>query len=51
LYGNFEAAPDAKMQGEEIYGIYMKDLKNNELPRRKQTFARSEAADITVIPE
>lgn len=51
LYGNFESAPDAKIQGSELYAEYMGQLKNNELPRRKQTFGRSESADITVTVE
>jgi len=51
MYANFESASEAKVQGEELYTKYMTQLKNNQLPRRKQTFARSESIDLTVIPE
>jgi len=51
MYANFESAAEAKVQGEELYTKYMTQLKNNQLPRRKQMFARSESIDFTVIPE
>lgn len=51
LYGNFEAAEEAKIQGQELYEQNMQALMNNQLPRRKQRFARSEPVDLTVIPE
>lgn len=51
LYGNFEAAPDAKAQGEEIYTEYMEKLRLSQLPRRLHTLGRGESIGITVVPQ
>lgn len=51
LYGNYEAAQDAILQGGEIYQVYLEMLERHQLSRRQQTHGRIEARDITVIPE
>jgi len=51
LYGNYEAAEDAKLQGTELYRVYLEQLERHQLSRRQQTYGRTNAAPITVIPE
>ena len=51
LYGNFESAPDAKVQGQELYMAYLEQLKAHQLARRQQTHGRgaSEALVSVVV--
>ncbi len=49
LYGNFEAAPEAKVQGQELYMAYLEQLKAHQLARRQQTHGRSGSEAIRVI--
>jgi hypothetical protein len=51
LYGNFESAEEAKIQGQELYEMYIKQLILKEAPRRAQLQGRSENSPIIVIPE
>lgn len=51
LYGNYEAAQDVIMQGNEIYRVYMEMLERHQLSRRQQTHGRIEARPITVTAE
>jgi len=51
LYGNYENAEDAKVQGQEIYSLYLDRLERHQLPRRQQTHGRQESAPITVEAE
>jgi len=51
MYGNYENAEDAKMQGQEIYQMYLQRLENHQLPRRQQTYGRQESAPIRVEVE
>jgi hypothetical protein len=51
LYANFESAEEAKIQGEELYSVYMDALKKHQLSRRQQFHGRQEAVDFTVITE
>ncbi|MFG6159626.1 hypothetical protein ACGTNG_12540 [Halomonas sp. 1390] len=51
LYGNYEAAEDAKMQGAELYRSYLELLERHQLSRRQQTYGRTNAAPIVVTPQ
>ncbi|MGM0783901.1 MAG: hypothetical protein ACQEUM_07300 [Pseudomonadota bacterium] len=51
LYGNYENAEDAKVQGQEIYQMYLDRLERHQLPRRQQTYGRQESAPIQVEVE
>lgn len=51
LYGNFDAAEDAKIQGQELYEQYMDALIKHEAPRKAQMQGRAENTPIVVIPE
>lgn len=51
LYGNYENAEDAKVQGQEIFQQYLERLERHQLPRRQQTYGRQESAPITVEAE
>lgn len=51
LYGNYEAAEDVKMQGSELYQMYLSKLEQHQLPRRQQTHGRQESMPITVVAE
>ncbi|MFA5632968.1 MAG: hypothetical protein WC997_15790 [Porticoccaceae bacterium] len=51
LYGNYESAADAKIQGAEMYQANMELLERHQLSRRQQTHGRQEAAPIVVVAE
>jgi hypothetical protein len=51
MYGNYEGAEEAKIQGQELYEQHMKALELHELPRKAQMQGRSENTQIVVIPE
>lgn len=51
LYGNFEAAEESKVQGQEIYNMFLGQLERHQLTRRQQTHGRQESAPITVVCE
>lgn len=48
LYGNYEAAVEAKTQGAELYQSFMDQLEAHQLPRRRQTYGRQESAPFDV---
>lgn len=51
LFGNFEVAEEAKIQGQEIYQVYMRNLKDHQLSRRRNTAGLYESNEITVVVE
>lgn len=51
LHGNYENAEDAKLQGSEIYQMYLARLEEHQLPRRQQTHGRQESQPITVVAQ
>lgn len=51
IYGNYESAEEAKIQGQELYEMHMKALDAHEAPRRAQLQGRAENSPIVVIPE
>lgn len=51
LYGNYEAADDAKTQGAELYQLYLEQLERHQLSRRQQTHGRAKAKPINVVAE
>lgn len=50
LYANYESAPEAKIQGQEIYDDYLARLENHQLPNRDHARYRT-GAQIVVCPE
>jgi hypothetical protein len=50
IYGNFEAAEEIKIQGQELYEQYLNPLEAHETPRKGQRMGRAENMPITVIP-
>lgn len=48
LYANYESAPEAKIQGDEIYDTYLARLENSQLPNRDHARYRT-GADIQVV--
>lgn len=51
LYGNYEAAPDAKIQGQELFQVFLEQLQRHQLSRRQKTHGRMDARDIQVVAE
>lgn len=51
MYGNYEAAPEAKEQGMEMYTIALEQLERHQLSRRQQTHGRQESQPIVVVAE
>lgn len=51
LFGNYELAEEAKIQGQELYQVYMRNLKDNQLSRRRNTAGLYESSEITVVVE
>lgn len=50
IYGNYESAEESKIQGQELYEMYMGALTAHEAPRRAQLQGRAENTQIVVIP-
>jgi len=48
LYGNFEPAEEAKIQGQELYEMYMAPLIAHETPRKGQLMGRAENTPFVV---
>lgn len=51
LYGNYDAAPEVKQQGLEMYQTFLGQLEKHQLSRRQQTHGRQESKPITVVVE
>lgn len=51
LYGNYESAADAKVQGAEMYQSALDQLEKHQLSRRQQTHGRQESGAILVVAE
>ena len=49
LYGNFESAAEAKVQGQELYTTYLEQLKAHQLARRQQTHGRASSAHLVAV--
>ena len=49
LYGNFESAAEAKVQGQELYAVYLDQLKAHQLARRQQTHGRASSEHLTSV--
>lgn len=48
MYGNYESAEEAKIQGSEIYQQFMDQLKDHQLVRRQQRNRRIEGREFQV---
>lgn len=51
MYGNYETAEEAKVQGQELYDMHMTALVMHEAPRKAQLQGRAENMPIVVVPE
>lgn len=51
LYGNYEAAQEVIVQGNEMYQMYRAMLERHQLSRRQQTHGRQESAPIQVVAQ
>lgn len=49
LYGNFESAAEAKVQGQELYTVYLEQLKAHQLARRQQTHGRAGSEQLVSV--
>jgi hypothetical protein len=50
IYANYETAEEAKVQGQELYEMFMGALTAHEAPRRAQLQGRAENTQIVVVP-
>jgi hypothetical protein len=50
-YGNFDSAEDVKVQGSEMYQMFIEQLMRHQLSRRQQTHGRQDSRRIEVITE
>jgi len=50
-YGNYESAPEIKQQGAEMYEEVISQLRKNQLPNKRQFYAKGDPAIIQVIAQ